>query len=212
MVDTNVSKIVDQLLEGKELSKLLSCPANSNLIGKKISGVPCHVCAAEDSLIITDVLEEDQGFYTVTAKCLECDDPVELEIVLKDNTKMITTDEAVEFDGKVFAMCNEGGIMNGNYAKFNNGTKAFISKDENGNNIITFTPPSGDDFKQVNTKVTYKVISFRNNMAKIISMTNDNANKLNAGEIFFVDKQELQQNAKFTSPRANSAMAGRFKY
>lgn len=212
MEKKSVSQIVDGLLEGKELSDFLTNPNKTSLVGKKIAGCNCPSCGEEDCMVVTDVITEDQNFYTVMAKCLECEEPAELELVLREDGEMKANDEALTFEGRVYSACNEG-LMNGNYLKFNNGTVGYVTQNEKGENIITFVQPEeGQDYKTINNRVTFKVISFRNGMAKIISMVNDNAGKFPAGTLFYADKNELQRQAKVSKPRQNTSLDGRFKY
>lgn len=213
----SVTEIVDQLLEGKPLSDLLTSPEDSAITGKRLVGVVCPNCEAEDSMVVKKVLEGDNGFYTVVAECSSCSEPSELEIVVKEGTSIGVKDNDLVFEGKVFegitAAVLEGGLMNGNYLKFGSGVTGYISKNEKGDNIISFEEPGeGVEYLPLNTKVTYKVISFRNQMARLMSMVNDNPNKLPSGTIFFADKKELQNAAKMAKPRTNASMDGRFKY
>lgn len=210
MSSRKISEIVNGILEGQSISDFLTNPLNTTIEGSKLIGSKCPHCEAENSLIVMKVLSEDQNFYNVTAKCAECDEISELELVLREEDVINKTEEGISFDGQIFAPVFEG-IMTGNYLKFNNGTKCYLSKTDTGDNLITFEPVGDGPEKLLNTRVTFKIISFRNGLAKIISMVNDNANKLPAGTIFFVDKGDLQKQAKISAPKQNASMAGKFK-
>ena len=210
MKSLNVSAVVDGLLEGKDLDTLIQNPNKVNLIGAKIQGLTCPSCNGTD-MEVCSVLDESEDSVTVLVKCCGCNEPSELELVPAGNFNPSITEGILNFEGKVYEPLTEG-IMNGNYLKFNNGVKAFITKDATGDNYISFEEPAEGDFTPLNTKVTFKVISFRNGFAKIISMVNDNSGKLAAGTIFYVSKEDLQSQAKVSKPKQNPSMDGKFKY
>jgi hypothetical protein len=205
----NMEKVVDKLLEGAPLSILLTDPSFPSIFGKYLDGVECPHCQTVGELSVTKEMEADQGFYTVLVTCDNCSEVTEMEVVVQEGTKMDASDKALMFEGRVFGIY-EGGIMTGNYLKIHSGTRGFIL-DQDGQNLIVFDEPDeGTEFKHLNTHVTFKVLSFRNELAKIISMVKDNANKYPAGTMFLVDKREIQQHAKVSSPRQHGSMAGRY--
>lgn len=210
MATREVKKIVDGLLEGKALSSFITNPIKPSIEGKFISGAACPHCSGKDVLQVTKVCSESNGCYTVVTKCSECNEVTEVELLMDEDSVMAVKEDRCQFDGRIFTSIMESGLMNGNYLKFNSGVKGFIVKNGN-DNIIVFEDP-GEDSKPLNTRVTYKVISFRNGQAKLISMVNDKASGFKAGTIFYAAKNELQQYAKMSKPRQNPAMAGKFKY
>lgn len=209
----DISKIVDGLLEGHPLSTFITNPSKPSIVGKKLMAVRCPSCGAIDTLVVASAEEEDQGFYTINVSCDSCMEPTEMEIVLLDNTPPEVTEEGATFENaNYFTPVNEGGLMNGNYLKFNSNMTAFIvpgEKDKEYN--IVLDDPGKDAFK-LNTRVTFKVISFRNGKAKIISMVNDGMNKLPSGTIFYMNTKDLQTFAKVSKARMNPSLQGRFAY
>ena len=173
------------MLEGsKGLSDLLT-NTEETIVGKKILNCNCPKCNAEDSMIISSVIDSDQNFYNVIAKCSECNENTEFEIVLKGEESPDISEESIKFSGRMFYPMFEG-LMTGNYVKFNSNSKGFIIPNENGDNVISFDQPEEEEnTKSLNSRVTFKIISFRNGFAKIISMVNDNFNKDKAGTIYF---------------------------
>lgn len=205
------SEIVAGLMEGKPLSSLIKNPEHESLVGKTLANVVCEACNESGAVKVTKVLDTDQGFYTVLAKCENCGEPMEVELVVKEGTEIQVKDSNLLYEGNAFMPITESGIMNGNYLKFANSTKAWITQNETGDNELVFQQPE-EGGKPLNVRVTFKVISFRNGKAKLITMTRDNANGFPEGTLVYADKADLQQNAKIAKPRQNSSMAGRFKY
>lgn len=217
MSDFNVTAAVDAILEGKSIGDVLKHPHVATIEGKILGGISCSGCGEIDHMIVKEVSSYDQGFYTCIAECEQCGDVVELEVVLQDEAKIsMVKENVVGFDGGVYIPISEGGLMNGNYLKFNSGLKAYVVSAENGKDFNIFFNENGvpdpDEAYVLNTRVTFKVISFRNGQAKLVSMVNDNANKLKAGTTFYADQRELQKYAKMAAPKSNPAMNGKFKY
>lgn len=205
------SEIISGLLEGKPLSSLIKNPEKESLVGKTLTNVVCEACNETGTVKVTRVLDTDQGFYNVLAKCESCGEPMEVELVIKEGTEIHIKDTNLLYEGNAFFPITESGIMNGNYLKFGNSTRGWIIKNDTGENELVFEEPD-QPAKPLNVRVTFKVISFRNGKAKLVAMTKDNVNGFPEGTLIYADKKDLQQNAKIAKPRMNSGMAGRFKY
>ena len=91
------------------------------------------------------------------------------------------------------------------YIKFNSGINGYIITDGKGDKVIIFSQPEGEH-EVLNHHVTFKVISIRNGMAKLVSMVNDNINKHKAGSLYYASKEDLQTVAKHSLPRSKVLM------
>lgn len=204
----DVPGMVDRLLEGEDLHSVLSTPQELALKGKTLLNYPCSACDGQQAEIV-EAIEDKDGSTTLTVKCTSCGDVVELQTE-GEIAHVMSCDEGVSFDSNLYFPITEG-LMVGNYLKFNSSVSVFIFMNEKKEYTIGFgEQPAGS--KVMNTRVIFKVLSFKNGQAKLISMVKDSVNKIPEGTIFYADNKDLQRYAKMAKPRQSSSMKGRFKY
>ena len=100
----------------------------------------------------------------------------------------------------------------GNYIKFRKGVEGFFAKDLKNDVNLVFEQPMDGVVGKLNPAITFKLIGYSGDMAKIAAMVNDNLNGFSSGEVYFVSRAALEANAKLTSPRMNRRMNGRYSY
>lgn len=104
---------------------------------------------------------------------------------------------------------NEGFAI-GSYLKFQKGVPGFYVKDQNEDVFLCFEQPMENQVGQLNSATTFKLIGYKGNYAKIVAMVNDNLNGKKSGEIYFVERADLESKAKAARPRMNKSMSSRY--
>ena len=98
----------------------------------------------------------------------------------------------------------------GAYLKFKNGTDGYFEKDNKNDVHLVFEMPMDGLIGKLNPAVTFKLIGYSGDQAKIVAMVNDNMNGNRSGEVYFVNRSELDNNAKAVQPRNNRETASKY--
>ena len=104
---------------------------------------------------------------------------------------------------------NEG-FKIGSYLKFQKGIPGFYVKDQNEDVYLCFEQPMDNQVGVLNSATTFKLIGYKGSKAKLVAMVNDNLNGKKSGEIYFVERADLEAKARKTMPRMNKSMSGRY--
>ena len=100
----------------------------------------------------------------------------------------------------------------GSYLKFRNGVDGFFARDGKNDVNLVFEQPMDGVVGKLNPTITFKLIGYSGDKAKIVAMVNDNLNGFSSGEVYLISRAALEANAKAARPRMNRRMCGRYSY
>ena len=188
--------------------------------GNCVIDVRGHHWGAQDLYLVTkkniDRINNCKTDEDVIAYIKKNCEKVDIRKVDYDKIFDVPVDESKErvsrYRGKIVKKVrpvNEG-FKIGSYLKFQKGVPGFYVKDQNEDVYLCFEQPMDNQVGVLNSATTFKLIGYKGSKAKLVAMVNDNLNGKKSGEIYFVERADLEAKARKAMPRMNKSMSGRY--